>query len=108
MSQLKRQIKEEEKIFIQGLLSMAGVNFTIPEMVIQLNDGGKGSLQFTDKLISEFNEIIDATYIDSDNIPVLISLRASGNNLTEIDFWKIDYSELKSYPTLDKIQIIKA
>ena len=65
-----------------------------------MNDGNMGSITF-DLNGTERREadLVEAHYNDSDNQIVIITLTLDEKNeLFELDFWKTDFSELKSYP----------
>jgi hypothetical protein len=49
--------------------------------------------------------LVTAHYIDEDQIPVIISINLDQEGrLFEIDFWKVDFSPLKRYPTPEELK----
>jgi hypothetical protein len=107
-----RNIKTEEKALITSILELANsrdlISF-IPEVVYDLNDGGMGSIKFTNndqRLYSE--DILEVNYIDSDSTPVVISLTLDDEgNLFELDFWKVNFEKLLRYPKPNEIKLIE-
>lgn len=74
-----------------------------------MRDGGMGSIRFVERDIVDRkmgSELITAQYVDSDHIPVLISVNLDQyGKLFEIDFWKVDFSQLRRYPTPNDLQL---
>lgn len=70
-----------------------------------MNDGGMGSLKFLyDCEYSYGGVIVEAEYIGSDAVEVLISLlRTKENQLYELDVFKGDFSPLKRFPKASQI-----
>jgi hypothetical protein len=93
---LQRQIRQEEKNLILFLLTQifADKNYQIPSHVSDLNDGGMGSVQ-----------LIQMEYIDLDGQRLIITLTENENQeLFELDFWKVDFSPLKKFPSPEKLK----
>ena len=67
---MSRLIKQEEFLFVQALLALCQKNFLIPEQIIELDDGRMGSIQFASTISSQFENLIEVEYIDSDNVLV--------------------------------------
>lgn len=67
--------------------------------VADMQDGGMGSIRFLGS--SSFGmALVEAQYLDSDG--VLVSIAVNGDKqgqLFELDFWKVDFSPLKRYPS---------
>ena|SRR5690554_3309548 len=107
-----RNIKEEEKVLITSILELAGSTdkvSSIPEVVYDLDDGGMGTIKFTNNETRVYGEdILQVNYIDSDNTPVIIALTVDNRgDLFELDFWKVNFEKLLRYPKpneIDKIQ----
>lgn len=70
-------------------------------------DGGMGSIQFSSRhpgsrILGE--SVASATFKDEDGVLVTIELNLDQNgDLMEMDFWKVDFSPLKKYPTPDDL-----
>jgi len=51
------------------------------------------------------SELVTAHYLDDDQIPVIISINLDQDgSLFEMDFWKVDFSHLKRYPTREELK----
>lgn len=103
-----RNIKTEEKNLITSLLELADLRDLIPfipEVVYDLNDGGMGSIKFTNDNQRIFGEdILEVNYIDADNTPVVIALTVDNKgDLFELDFWKVNFEKLAKYPEPEDI-----
>lgn len=98
-----RPIKQIEVELIEKLTN--GL-FEIPELVRDMNDGKMGSISFDiEKNQNRNQQVSAAEYID-DGVLVDIELTSDENgNLFELDFWKVDFSSLKVYPTIEKLKI---
>ena len=99
-----RPIKTAELKLLQKLTNG---QFDIPQMVRELNDGGMGSISFDlENLQSRKKQIIFAEYIDKDGILVDIELTCDNNGeLYELDFWKVDFSPLISFPHFENLKL---
>jgi len=77
--------------------------------VEDLNDGGMGSIRFlnTNSDGVQFGQIIsEAEYVDSDGVLVSIALNTDNRgNWYELDFWKIDFSPLRTYPRAEQLRL---
>jgi hypothetical protein len=98
-----RQITKKEKKIIEYLTNNS---INTPDLVRDLKDGSMGSISFDlDNSQLRKAKIAAAKYLDEDGILVDIELTTDNNgNLYELDFWKIDFSPLKSYPTIEKLK----
>jgi hypothetical protein len=71
-------------------------------VVIDMDDGGMGSIQFVRESRPERSLgacIAQAEFIDSDGVLVNIVVNLDHlGDLYELDFWKVDFSQLLSYP----------
>src|SRR5271169_5116901 len=102
-----RPLRTDERELLQALLS--GV-WSAPEIakrlaqvvVQQMSDGGMGSVRFVNSASEKRlfgREAVAADYIDSDGIPVDITVSLDQErDLFEIDFWKVNFSPLLRYP----------
>ncbi len=76
--------------------------------MVDMNDGGMGGVRFyegdsRDRKMGR--ELATVRYIDSDQIPVSISINLDQNGrLLKIDFWKVDFSPLRRYPTPNDLE----
>lgn len=107
-----RNIKEEEKILITSILELSGSmnkNWSIPEVVFDLDDGGMGTIKLTKNEKSIYGkDILQVNYIDFDKIPVIISLTVDKDgDLFELEFWKVNFEKLIRYPKPNEIEIIQ-
>ena len=103
----KRIIRQNEKDLIEFLLTQLNLNpeyFPVDELVDEYEDGKMGSISLGGNVDAYAGDLIKVEYIDSDEIPVVITLTHDDKNqLLDLDFWKIDFSKLIEYPTPDKI-----
>jgi hypothetical protein len=104
----KRKIRENEQNLILFLLKKLGLkleNYPINEEVEEYEDGKMGSISMGNPELSPYDgDLIQANYIDSDGINVVITLTKDTNNqLLDLDFWKVDFSKLITYPTPEKL-----
>lgn len=52
--------------------------------------------------------LAEAVYIDEDGISVSIIVNADEQGrIYELDFWKVDFSPLRSYPSPEQLQVKK-
>jgi hypothetical protein len=102
----QRSITNQEKELIHHLVCRIPSNtkeYKIPTMVIQLDDGGMGSLQLN--IDSYGRDLIQVKYKDSDGQLVLITLvEGKSGELYELDIWKVDFTSLKKFPSVDEIE----
>jgi hypothetical protein len=77
--------------------------YRIPTHVLDLNDGGMGSLQLNNGKHSK--DLIQAQYIDLDGQKVIITLTENEKReLFDLDFWKVDFEPLKKFPLPEDIE----
>jgi hypothetical protein len=104
---MQRQIRQEEKdliAFMIAHLPEGKGNFVIPEQVNELADGGMGSLQINERG-AHYKDLTQMEYTDVDGQKALITLTENGNGeLFDLDIWKVDFSTLKKFPSLDKLR----
>jgi len=99
-----RLVKETELILIRFLLYKAGVkmeDFPISKTAFEYEGGKMGSINLVYENEGEYDsDIIQAQYIDTDNVIVMITLTKDKNNqLLDLDFWKVSFEKLETYPT---------
>ena len=105
-----RRIKNEELQLTRHLLGLVNdrrASESLPEFIEEMNDGGMGSIQFGDRSGRAFGrDIVQVKYIDSDNVPVLITLIDDNvGELFELEFWKVDNNRLINYPVPKQVTI---
>lgn len=99
----RRKIREEEEILLLFFLQKLNLNpadYPIATEVDDYEGGIMGSIGLGNPDEVPFGgDLIQANYIDSDGIEVVISLTKDTNNqLLDLDFWKQDFSKLLIYP----------
>lgn len=106
-----RTIREEEIALIHHLLELAGIDsaaHSIPATVHPYENDVMGSisLQLTDTP-DYGGDFIQVRYIDTDQIPVIISLTHDQSGaLLDLDFWKEDFSKLLRYPKPGEVELV--
>jgi hypothetical protein len=97
-----RPIRNEEIILIHFLLqklNLAKEDHTLPELVDEYEGGVMGSIGLGKEGAEYAGDLIQAEYVDTDNIQVVITLtQDQGGQLLDLDFWKVDFSKLIRYP----------
>jgi len=80
--------------------------------VITMKDGGMGSIRFLadDHCVRRrAHEIAIGKFKDTDGILVSLELTVDQfGHLFELDCWKVDFSELKTWPALNTIEVSAA
>jgi len=99
----RRKIRENERILIKFLLEKLGLNteqYPINEEIEEYEGGNMGSICMGNPDFSAYkDDLIQAKYEDSDGTQVLITLtQCAKNQLLDLDFWKVDFSKLITYP----------
>lgn len=107
---IMRTIRHEEQVLIQFLLRILGLkyeDYPISETVYEYEGGVMGSISMQNTDGSTYlRDLIQVQYVDSDQIPVVITLTIDKNGkLLDLDFWKEDFSKLLCYPTPDKLRV---
>jgi len=100
----RRKIRENERnliVFLLEKLNLGLENYPINEDVEEYEGGVMGSIGMGNPDTSPYaGDLIQANYVDSDGIAVVITLTKDTNNqLLDLDFWKVDFSKLITYPT---------
>lgn len=100
----RRKIRETERNLIVFLLKKLNLNlneYPINEDVEEYEGGIMGSISMGNPDISPYaGDLIQANYVDSDGKEIVITLTKDTNNqLLDLDFWKVDFSKLITYPT---------
>lgn len=105
----KRTIRPDEVALIHHLLRLANLpleDFTITDQVEEYEGGVMGSIGLGHPDATYVGDIIQVEYIDTDQTPVIITLtKDDKNRLLDLDFWKMDFSKLLTYPTPEKVTV---
>ncbi|PKP47354.1 MAG: hypothetical protein CVT94_11725 [Bacteroidetes bacterium HGW-Bacteroidetes-11] len=107
-----RNIRKEEKALILFLLSNCGysaIDYLIAEEVFEYEGGVMGSINLAGSEPDLYDsDLIQAEYMDSDGIEVVITLtKDKNNNLLDLDFWKMNFSKLIRYPTPELLTLLR-
>ncbi len=108
-----RRLRENERNLIAAMLRLestpaellSGLNANTVE---DMNDGGMGSIRFVGRGAERHlgEAIAEAEYTDDDGVPVIIALNTdTSGRLYEVDFWKVDFSPLRRYPSPSDLTI---
>lgn len=107
-----RLLRPEERELLRALLS-GKKDFELFDdqitngLVIDMPDGGMGSIKFVGDENRNLGSLLgEAEYVDADGMLVSIVVNAdSDGQLYEVDFWKVDFSPLKQYPSIELLRI---
>jgi hypothetical protein len=103
----KRPIRQNEKDLIVFLLKQLNLNpddYPVDEFVDEYENGKMGSISLGGNVEAYQGDLIQVEYVDTDETPVVITLTQDDkNHLLDLDFWKVDFTKLLTYPTPDKI-----
>lgn len=107
-----RLIKKEERTLVLFLLTQADINaldYSIAEEVYEYEGGVMGSINLAGSDPDLYDsDLIQAEYMDSDGIEVVITLtKDKNNNLLDLDFWKVNFSKLIRYPTPELLTLLR-
>jgi hypothetical protein len=96
-----------KKIEFELISKLTKGKIRIPNKVVDMNDGNMGSISFDlEKKNRRYRQIAAGEFYDSDGVLVDFELTIDKNKqLFEFDFWKVDFSPLKEYPTIEKIRL---
>lgn len=104
-----RPLKPEEKALLSALLirnpAAAAILLQLDRYLVKdMADGGMGSVRVVgsdDRRMGGTVAEIELT--DSDGMPLVITvIKDESGDLYEIDIWKVDFSPLKTYPTVNR------
>ncbi|MBK6964259.1 MAG: hypothetical protein IPH20_10035 [Bacteroidales bacterium] len=107
-----RKIRNEERSLILFLLSQCGLEeneYPIAEEVFEYEGGIMGSINLAGSDPDLYDgDLIQVEYTDTDGVEVIITLTKDKNNrLLDLDFWKMNFSKLISYPTPDNVVVLR-
>lgn len=107
-----RLIKKEERTLVLFLLTQADINaldYPIAEEVYEYEGGVMGSINLAGSDPDLYDsDLIQAEYMDSDGLEVVITLtKDKNNNLLDLDFWKVNFSKLIRYPTPELLTLLR-
>lgn len=108
-----RPLRQEESDILHALLQFVPADAQPPVerdlRVVDLPDGGMGSIRFTDGQTAKRKmgrELVTASSFDEDGIPVIISINLDeAGRLFEIDIWKVNFSPLIRYPKPEELKL---
>ena len=93
----------EKKHFEKILNAIYG---KISEAVVEYEGGKMGSISMGDDPNLYDGDLIQVEYVDSDGTPVVITLTKDSNGkLLDLDFWKVDFSKLITYPQPHQVSV---
>ncbi len=102
-----RQNEIELILYLLNYLNLRPEDYLFNEDVDEYEGGKMGSISLGGDVSAYAGDLIQVKYIDTDNIPVVITLtKDDKDQLLDLDFWKEDFSKLVTYPTIDSIIII--
>ena len=102
----QRPIKNHERILIQHLLELIKVQIPLPQMVADLDENGMQSIRLTSNPETKYShDLIQAKFLDDDNLLVLITLTESNTSeLFELEFKKVYSNQLINYPAPGQVK----
>jgi hypothetical protein len=108
----ERPLRSEESLLIRtlllGIYSDEGLDKALnPSRVVNLQDGGMGSIRFARSEPRSFGRtLVEAEYLDADGVLVSLTVNQDDQDqLFELDFWKVDFSPLRRYPSPADVRI---
>ncbi len=107
-----RPLEPREKELITHLLKLGGATElinSIPAEASPYNLQQPESINLSGTDAENYDgDIVTVEYMDTDKVRVIISLtKDKEGNLLDMDFWKEDFVNVQTYPTPDKLEIIK-
>ncbi len=104
-----RKIRQNERDLIVFLLEKLNLNvadYPINEEVFEYEGGKMGSISLNNNPDSYAGDLIQVEYIDTDNMPVMITLtQDTEGQILDLDFWRTDFSKLLKYPEVSEITL---
>ncbi len=95
-----RRLRTEERNLLAAIAPQLAADLDTA-LVCDMQDGGMGSIAFVPREgRRRARAIAEAQYVDLDNVLVSIELNVDDSGqLLEMDFWKVDFSPLRRYPS---------
>lgn len=104
-----RPLQDREIAILRKLLGSRGDDSFDNLKAFDLNDGDMGSIRIQNETQAERrfgSELARAQYEDDDGVLVSVTLNVDEfGNLYEMDFWRVDFSPLRRYPSPDQITL---
>ena len=99
-----RALRDHEKPLVSAILEAAGFELSEHLRVVDMEDGGMGSLLFqTGASIAKFG-VAKLYFLDEDGVLVSVELNATREGKpVELDVWKVDFSPLKRWPQAEDL-----
>lgn len=109
---ITRMLREDELKLIVYLLAECGYtidDYPIADQVNEYEGGIMGSINLIGSDPDQYNgDLIQAAYTDVDGTEVIITLTKDKNNkLLDLDFWKMNFSNLIHYPAPENLTILR-
>ena len=109
----RRRLRKNERDLIVAMLggkpSHAGLISSLKaDTVEDMQDGGMGGIRFCsdDRGQLPLTGIAEAEYTDDDGVLVSIVLNTDVKGaIYEVDFWKVDFSPLRRYPSPSDLRL---
>ncbi len=101
----KRPLHEEERALLSAFLksNVPPCSSAVLDTarVVDMQDGGMGSIRFVQQAPRRYGKTLAERYfVDEDGLPVSITLNVDEQgDLFELDFWKVDFTPLRHYPS---------
>lgn len=94
-------------VMIAGTPHAARLLDSLPTVLVEeMDDGGMGSLRFCtpdDRSRHLGKQLAEREFADIDGVPIVIAVNLDDRGeLYELDVWKVDFSPLKRFPTINK------
>jgi hypothetical protein len=107
-----RKIRDDEKaliiFLIEGISDERKLHASLQTALVEeMEDGGMGSLRITwqgEDTARHFEHVLSThTFLDSDGVEISIAINVDKHgDLFELDVWKVDFSPVKRFPTIEK------
>ncbi|HEX6772389.1 MAG TPA: hypothetical protein VF126_10215 [Acidobacteriaceae bacterium] len=109
----RRRLLPQEKALLRAMLAnqYPNLDFVLDTSEVdEMLDGGMGSIRFVDKNTHErhLGKVLrEAEFLDTDGILVSIGINSDQRGrLFEVDFWKVDFSPLRKYPSVADLTML--
>lgn len=118
MSSLRNPSEEERQLLaslLQNLTAQTHLLETLSDLLVSpMSDGSMGSLYLMPKGVTKVNrtfgrELVSGEFRDSDGTNVSVTVNVDGEGeLYEMDFWKVDFTPLVSWPKPEEVTVTKS